>query len=105
VPVPHVQRIYATAARDDNSGEIIIKVVNPTGEPADSLVQLKGAAKIAGKINVTTLSGSSLADENSLTEPKKVAPVISSIGGAGAEFKFTFKPWSLTVLRIAAAKN
>jgi alpha-L-arabinofuranosidase len=105
VPVPNVQRLYATAARDDNSGEIILKVVNPAGEPAETLVQLKGAAKIAGKVNVATLTGSSLAEENSLAEPQKVAPATSSIEGAGPEFKFTFKPLSLTVLRVAAAKN
>ncbi|MGD0519304.1 MAG: alpha-L-arabinofuranosidase C-terminal domain-containing protein, partial [Thermoguttaceae bacterium] len=78
-PAPRRWRIYATAARDDNSGEIILKVVNPAGEPADTLVRLKGVAKVAGKADVTILAGTSLADENSIAEPKKIAPATSSI--------------------------
>jgi len=46
-----------------------------------------------------TLSGG-LADENSLDDPKKIAPVTSSVKGVKPEFTYTFKPYSLTVLRL-----
>ena len=94
--------LYATASRDDKTGEVIIIAVNSASNPVEAAVRLKGAGEIAGKAEVTVLAGAKLTDENSIAEPKKVAPTTSTIEGAGAEFKYTFKPWSVTVLRIAA---
>ncbi len=97
--------LYATASRDERSGELIIKVVNSAAEPVQTAVQLKGAESIAGKADVTVLTGANLTDENSFAEPKKVAPATTILEGVGPEFKFTFKPWSVTVLRIAAGER
>jgi alpha-L-arabinofuranosidase len=94
--------LYATAVRDEKSGEIILKVVNSASEAADATVKINGAEKIAGTANVTVLAGAKLVDVNSIAEPKKVAPVESKIDSVGPEFKFTFKPLSMTVLRIPA---
>ena len=94
--------LYATASREEKSGEVIVKVVNSAAQPVEAAVELKGAGTVAGKADVTVLAGTNLADENSFAEPKKVAPVSSTIEGVGPEFKYTFKPWSVTVLRIAA---
>jgi L-arabinose isomerase len=33
---PRLQRLYASAVRDDATGDVILKVVNPFGEPADA---------------------------------------------------------------------
>ncbi len=97
--------LYATASREEKSGEVIVKVVNSAADPLEATVQLQGAGKLAGKADVTVLAGANLADENSIAEPKKVAPVTSSIEGVGPEFQYTFKPWSVTVLRIAAGQK
>jgi alpha-N-arabinofuranosidase len=99
------QSLYATACRDETTDEVILKVVNPAAEPVRATVQLKGAGKVAGKADVTILSGANLADENSFAEPKKIAPATSTIAVEGPEFKFTFHPRSLTVLRVPAGKN
>jgi alpha-N-arabinofuranosidase len=97
--------LYATASREDKSGEIILKVVNSAAKPVEATLQLKGAEKVSEKAEATVLAGSNLEDENSFAEPKKVAPVSSTIKGVGAEFKYAFKPWSVTVLRIAAGQK
>ncbi|MGD0517091.1 MAG: alpha-L-arabinofuranosidase C-terminal domain-containing protein, partial [Thermoguttaceae bacterium] len=94
--------LYATASRDEKSDEVIIKVVNSAAEPVDAAVQIKGAGEIASKADVTVLAGAKLSDENSFAEPKKVVPMSLAIEGVAPEFKYTFKPWSVTVLRIAA---
>ena len=94
--------LYATASREEKTGEMIVKVVNSAAEPVEAAVQIKGAGKVSDKADATVLAGANLADENSMADPKKVAPATSSIEGVGAEFKYTFKPWSVTVLRIAA---
>ncbi len=95
--------LYATASREDTSGTVILKVVNAAADPAEAIVQVNGAGKLPGTASVTILAGTSLADENSLVAPKKVAPASTRIEGIGPEFKFTFKPWSLTVLRLPPA--
>jgi alpha-L-arabinofuranosidase len=95
-------RFYATATRDEKTGEVILKVVNAAARPVETTLQLKGVGRIAPEASATVLTGATLADENSLAEPRKVAPVTSIVGGVGSDFRQTFKPYSLTVLRIKA---
>jgi alpha-L-arabinofuranosidase len=95
--------LYLTASRDQKSGEIILKVVNSAARPITSDVQIEGAKRIARRGTMIVLAGEKLTDENSIAEPKKVVPVTSPLTGAGASFKHTFGPHSLTVLRLKAS--
>jgi alpha-N-arabinofuranosidase len=94
--------LHVTASRDLKSDEIILKVVNSAAEPMTSNVQIEGAKKIANRGTMIVLAGEKLTDENSIAEPKKVAPITSSLTGAGVSFPHTFGPYSLTVLRLKA---
>jgi alpha-N-arabinofuranosidase len=94
--------LYVTASRDQKSGEIILKVVNSAPEPRAVQVQIEGAKKVASRGTETILTGKALTDENSIAEPKKVAPVTAPLTGASASFQHTFGPYSLTVLRLKA---
>jgi len=94
--------LYVTASRDLKAGEIILKVVNSAAEPRTAQVQVQGAKRIARRGTMIVLAGKELTDENSIAEPKKVAPVTAPLEGAGASFKHTFGPYSLTVLRLKA---
>jgi alpha-L-arabinofuranosidase len=94
------RRLYASAARDNQTHEIILKVVNPGDAPTDTEIVLAGAAGIDPKATSVVLAGGSLADVNSFEEPRKVAPVESRIDVAGPRFQQSFVPHSLTVLRL-----
>ena len=94
-------RFYATATRDENAGEVILKVVNATAQPVNVNLLLAGVAKVGSEATETVLTGA-LTDENSVSAPRKVAPVSSAITGVGSSFKRTFGPYSFTVLRIKA---
>ncbi len=94
--------LYVTASRDEKSGEIILKVVNRAAQPIASNVQIEGVKQIARRGTMIVLTSDKLTDENSIAQPKKVAPVTSALRGAGASFKHTFGPYSLTVLRLKA---
>jgi len=94
--------LYVSASRALKSGEIILKVVNNAAEPITSGVQIEGAQKIASTGTMVLLTGKTLTDENSIAGPKKVAPVTSSLKNASAAFPHTFRPYSLTVLRLKA---
>ncbi|MBN1505642.1 MAG: hypothetical protein JW955_02280 [Sedimentisphaerales bacterium] len=95
--------LYVTASRDEKVRQIILKVVNSTAEPMKATLQVQASARLRATGRVTTLSGS-LADENSIDNPKKVAPVEGSITGVAPEFAYTFQPYSLTVLRLSQRK-
>ncbi len=92
--------LYVAASRDENAGEVILKVVNSAEKPMAADVQIKGAGRVASQGTMILLAGGKLTDENSITEPRKIAPVTSSLKGLGGEFKHTFPPYSFTVLRL-----
>jgi alpha-N-arabinofuranosidase len=94
--------LYVTASRDQKSGEIILKVVSNASQPTAADVKIEGIKQIARQGTMIVLAGAKLTDENSLAEPKKVAPVTSALKGVGTSFKHTFAPYSLTVLRLRA---
>jgi alpha-L-arabinofuranosidase len=61
-------------------------------------------AKVEPKGKAIVLTSANPADENTLDEPTRVAPVQQVIENAGATFKHTFPPNSLTILRLKASK-
>ncbi len=91
--------LYVTCSRDSKAGEIILKVVNSADKSISANVQIEGGTRIARRGMQIVLAGK-LTDENSLAEPKKVAPVTSPLRGVGEAFTHTFAPYSLTVLRL-----
>ena len=93
-------RLYASATRDDKTGEIILKVVNPEGTEADVEINLAGVNGIKRGAECFVLSGTAPDDVNSFTEPARISPVESKLDGAASRFDHRFPPNSLTVLRL-----
>jgi alpha-L-arabinofuranosidase len=92
-------RFYATAAHDDKTGELILKVVNASSARVEAAIQVSGAAKLGRKASVTQLTAA-LSDENSLAAPKKVAPVSTLLGIPGPRIDYGFLPYSMTIIRV-----
>jgi alpha-L-arabinofuranosidase len=93
-------RVYASAARDEKTGEIILKVVNPGGEPTEVAIQLDGVAQVPGSAHATVLTGARDDLVNSFDQPAAVAPVTETVSGIGPAFQRRLAPRSLTVLRV-----
>jgi alpha-L-arabinofuranosidase len=96
-----IQNVYASATRDDQTGEIILKVVNPRHEEQKVRIVLAGAQHVSSDAPELVLSGAPDA-ENTMDQPKQVCPVKSSVRNASRRFSSTFEPNSFTVLRIKA---
>lgn len=92
------KRLYASATRDDTTGEVIVKIVNGNTAPAE--VQLNLSGQTASKARVIVLTSANRTDENSLTEPRKIFPKESTFEISGSAFTHTVAPYSLTVLRV-----
>ncbi len=94
---PEPMAAVASRTRD---GEIILKVVNVSGAAQYTEIRLEGAGKIAPQGTAITLTSNSPEDENSFTDPTRVAPVAQKVTGLGVTFRYTFRPHSVTVLRV-----
>jgi alpha-L-arabinofuranosidase len=95
-----VEDLYASATHDDSAGEIIIKVVNPGDAASGAQINLHGLAGVNPEAREIVLGSGNLQDENSMANPRAVAPVESDFSIAGTSFTHSFQPHSMTVLRI-----
>ena len=101
--VERVPLVHAIAGYDDKEGDVIIKMVNASRTPLTIPIDLKNI-QTKGKASVTTLSASSLDDENTFENPYKIIPDHQSIKVKGAKFRYKLKPFSLAILRIKAKR-
>jgi alpha-L-arabinofuranosidase len=97
---PGIKSLYASASRDDKTGEVIVKVVNVAENAQDVAINLAGMAKVTGPANVIVLTSENSTDENTLDEPTKVAPKTQAVPVASPSFRHTFPGNSVTVIRL-----
>ena len=90
---------YASAAMDERTGEVIVKVVNALAGGRAVRIRLDGAPA-RGEGRLIVLSSADLQAENSLDQPTRVSPVGSSVPVSGSEVSLQLAPQSLTVLRV-----
>ena len=96
-----IDPLYATASRDQATGEVILKVVNFSGTEQQLKVQLDGVTSVSNVGSAQVLSGQPN-DVNTVEVPEKVAPKTIRIQNAGRTFEHTFPAYSVTILRLKA---
>lgn len=101
VHTSHTPRLYASAVRDNQTGEIILKTVNPLKAPVETHINLSGA-RVTSSAKAIILTGSKLTDENSFEAPKNIFPVEEFVRNVSTSFNYSFRPYSVTVLRLSA---
>jgi alpha-N-arabinofuranosidase len=95
-----IQNLYASATRDDKTGEVILKAVNPEAGAEAVEIKLDGPSSVESVAKAVTLAGDRPDEMNSMDQPGQILPVESKIENAGADFSCTFPARSMTVLRI-----
>jgi alpha-L-arabinofuranosidase len=100
-----VKSLCASAALDDSSGDIIVKVVNASSESVSTQIDLKGTKNLTGHGKAIVLTSASPLDENTLEEPTKVSPKTEEVKISGTALKRIFPGNSLTVIRLATKKE
>ncbi|TWT30276.1 Extracellular exo-alpha-L-arabinofuranosidase precursor [Posidoniimonas corsicana] len=91
-------RVSVSSTLDKQAGEVILKLVNPTGYEVAADVSIDGAKVKAGEVDATLLTGAP-GDDNSIDNPDNVAPVEKEVT-VGDRFQLTLPPSSLQVLRL-----
>jgi len=99
-PRPDVRCLYASATRDDASGDVIVKVVNAAPFPVETEIALGGIQEISSPALAIVLTSDSPHDENSIDHPAKVSPKAETFDVSGPDFRRTFPGNSFTVLRM-----
>ncbi|MWB96775.1 alpha-L-arabinofuranosidase [Flavobacterium sp. GA093] len=91
--------LFASAVKDTNSKEVILKIVNTSSASQNVAIDLKGG-KLDSKGTALILKGEGLNDENSFESPKKISPKESEFKVKGSKVQYDFPAYSVTVLKI-----
>ncbi len=89
--------LYKSVTVDEETGDIIVKLVNGSGSAFDVNIAVKGAST-AGLAYVTTLQCDDTAAANTLAE-EKVSPESYTLGIAST-FGYTAEAYSVSIIRI-----
>ena len=99
-PATGQDSLYASATRDKNTGELIIKIVNTLGKTQTAEVKLEGSKKPDVKARLIVLKNDNLEAVNSLDNPSVVAPTETVIDVKGKAINMTLPPYSFSLVRL-----
>jgi alpha-L-arabinofuranosidase len=92
--------LFTSVTRDTSKRMLYVKVVNASSKAQALEIQLTGTDKPRGTAAVTTLSGHSTAETNSLADPTRIVPVQSEVGDVSSDWHHTFPPYSIQVIDV-----
>lgn len=92
--------VFATAGLSASGDTAIVKATNYSRQPQEAQITLSGAAQVGGKGRHFIFQADSLADDNSLENPRKLTPKERPLTVTGSSFSVTIPPYSVNVLRI-----
>ena len=91
--------VYASATREDATGDVILKLVNVQAAAQPLKIDLQGVKTIGKEATGEVLTGG-LTDINTVADPRKVTPKAFAIGNASTTFTHDLPAHSVTVLRL-----
>lgn len=94
------QLLFASVTRDTAKKMLYVKVVNASSKTQSLEIDLTGKDKPAGTAAVTTLSGQSREETNSLTDPSRIVPVQSEVSNVSSDWHHTFPAYSIQVIDV-----
>jgi alpha-N-arabinofuranosidase len=93
--------VQGCATRDRRTGEIFLKLVNPQTNAVSLKIEINGAGALASKGSAITLVGKP-EDSNSITQPRNIVPVTTTVRGIKPNFTYEMRPHSIVVLKVKA---
>jgi alpha-L-arabinofuranosidase len=100
VVYPELKPLFASASRVQDTGEVVLKVVNVSASDLTTAVTLNGVSTVQSPGTQIILTSQNVTDENSFAEPTKVSPATTTIDVEQPAFQHVFPADSLTVLRL-----
>jgi alpha-N-arabinofuranosidase len=90
---------WGTACLDVSKGELILKLVNPSGKAMEPTIELADA-RLSGRANITTLTGSGSNAVNSLDAPLAIVPENRQMVLKGKKMQLNLPAYSFVVVRV-----
>ena len=97
-PVP--RNFFALGGRDEDTGDISIKVANVSPQPVQATLRFTSQDHFAGSLQETVLTSTHLTDNNSLDNPTRVVPRSTSANVDSPQLIREFPPNSFTLLKL-----
>jgi alpha-N-arabinofuranosidase len=92
-------RVFYSVTKDAAKGIVYLKLVNASSVAQPLKISLDGAKEVKATAKLVSLSAATTAATNTITDPKRVVPVESSVKVA-KEFERTLPGYSVEVLEI-----
>src|SRR5262249_39069591 len=96
-------RFFALAGHDEARAELVLKTINAANEPVTAAIGLSGLKLNGTDARLMFLKAARGSHNNSVENPTRINPTISSLPIAANKFNYEFPPYSFTVMRMAAA--
>ena len=103
-PLTGQDGLYGSAAMDQRTDEIILKLINASNKEVKQSIRLDVRKQVSPKATLSVLKSNSTEDVNSLEQPKLVAPVEQVFTVQGKMIKAVLAPNSFSVYRIKVKK-
>jgi alpha-L-arabinofuranosidase len=100
IPVPQHGGLFASAVRDDQVGEVVVKLVNASPQPRQVAVELAGVKAVKPGATAILLQGAKLSDVNDFAAPDRIAPRPWPLRISQPKFNQAVPPNSFMVLRV-----
>ncbi len=98
-PLTGQDSCWASTVIDQNSHELIIKLVNMSAEEKQKDIRLSGA-RVNRMAAISCLSNTDLNIQNSISQPDNIRPQTRTFPVKGKAIYFTAAPYSLNVIRV-----
>jgi alpha-L-arabinofuranosidase len=96
------ERFFYSVTSDPAKGTVYLKLVNASSVEQPVETELAGASSVAKSGTVVSLTGTTPAHTNTLSNPTRLVPVKTTLTGAGAKFSHTVPAYSIQVLELQA---
>ena len=92
--------LFATAAIDTATNEVIIKLVNASNKTQTNNISLDGVKKLAEDGKLIVLKSDDLNSVNSFDDPTKISPQETTIAIKGKIIALEVAPYSFNIIRV-----
>ncbi len=100
IALPQRGGFFASAVRDEKSGEVIVKLVNASAQAREVALELAGVKAVKPGAKAILLAGEKLSDVNDFSAPNRVAPRLLPVQITAPKFNQAVPPNSFLVLRV-----
>jgi len=92
--------LYASSVIDENKKEIIVKVVNTSGEAKKQSLSFEGNKKLASQVSITSISAD-LNDKNAFDKPRNIYPKEEKVKINGKNLNLSIPANGVAMVKVA----